>query len=268
MKHQWIVAATLIMLSGCQKEETFTQTNFIPKVITASFEQGNGSRIAISEEYALSWTDDDELAVVDATDYNYFDNYLLKEGAGSSNGVFELNEEEYGPSVISSPAFVFYPYITFAGGDPSTGFISFEYNATSYAQKLPMIGKLDTNGHISFKHLGGVLYLHITNVPDGYKYVQIQSSNRIAGYFKANITNEKPVLEHDVSMSSGQQYASINMSHDDDGDWISYLSLPVGDYESLSVSLTGGGSTKELKSWNNLKIERAKIYTATLAADE
>ena len=51
MKHQWIVAATLIMLSGCQKEETLTQTNFIPKVITASFEQGNGSRIAISEEY-------------------------------------------------------------------------------------------------------------------------------------------------------------------------------------------------------------------------
>ena len=267
MKHQWIVAATLIMLSGCQKEETFTQTNFIPKVITASFEQGNGSRIAISEEYALSWTDDDELAVVDATDYNYFDNYLLKEGAGSSNGVFELNEEEYGPSVISSPAFVYYPYKAFAGGDPSTGVISCEYNSTSYSQKLPMIGKLDTNGHISFKHLGGVLYLHITNVPDGYTEVLIEASNRISGWFKANITNEKPVLEPDWGGSTRVQRS--DMSHDDDGDWIIYLSLPVGDYESLSVSLTiSGGSKKELKSWNNLKIERAKIYTATLAADE
>lgn len=75
-----------------------------------------------------------------------------------------------------------------------------------------------------------------------------------------------------ASSSSGEDAKKVTavFTLDETKKRLFYIPLPVGLYASLTVELAGetGYTTKTLKTWTDLTVDRAKIYTASLSYKE
>ena len=252
MKRILFAAAALMALVGCQKDEVTTPSGTMPKVITASFEQAGGSRVAVDNYGQLTWTAGDSFYIIDKNDNSKTDLYEIKsEGIGQATASFELS----GGSEVNEVAYAVYPepaYQSFADGT-LTMWVSGEMS------KLPMLAKTSSATNISFKHLCAALRINFSEIPDGYLYAIIEAASPIKGRFEANLSDAEPVLVAVDGFADKQALYPLTNSVVD-------MPLPVGTYESLTVKIAKdplGAEALTLKSWSNLEVKRAKLYTTS-----
>lgn len=253
MKRILFAAAALMALVGCQKDEVTTPSGTMPKVITASFEQAGGSRVAVDNSGKLTWTDGDQFNLFDKNDNSKKDLYNISEGVDQATASFVLQ----GTSQVSEAAYAVYPRVSLP--TISNGNLSLFIDQYAY---LPMLAKISSAENISFKHLCAALRINITEIPEGYTYTIIEASEPISGNFEADLSAAEPVL---VAIINGMTSYKALYEIDSESEVVD-MPLPVGTYESLTVKIAKdhlGAEAITLKSWSNLDVKRAKLYTTS-----
>ncbi|MBR5850653.1 MAG: hypothetical protein IKZ12_06300 [Alistipes sp.] len=260
MKKFLIAAAALVALVGCQKDITVTPEGTMPSSIVASFEQG-GARVAIADDNALTWTAGDGFTVFDEDFTKEKAHFVIDPNdAGKASAQFNLQ----GNNVVENPACALFPTTALYEGGEGDGRIAMELANEVSSFALPMVAVTNTLDHLSFKHLCAVLRVRLTNIPEGYDRIVVKSSEYIAGLFTATIADAEPVLAYDTDMDEGVKKVSVMLTDEVEEAGVVYMPLPVGDYEWLSIAIGNETETHELKSWSNLEVKRAKIYSTSL----
>lgn len=279
MKNVYFLLATVLLaFTSCNDDERIIgESNY--STITASIEQKDTkSRLSVQVDNTLEWTNGDKIKVFMSNG----DSYMYEH---TGNGIFTAVDQEIPNGTSNSDVKgVLYEGYNDDGSYVDGGFVDGKLN-TGFAQNiilmsspencicLPMWGTWD-NGHISFKHLAGILRVKLTDLPADYDLVSVIASNTISGTGVVDdLTVNEPVLE----MISGEGLASIRftpVTGSGDQNKTFYFPLPVGTYESIEVIISkydenlGEGEFKDpitLAEWSGKEVKRATIYTAALA---
>lgn len=263
MKRILFAAAALMTLAGCQKDEVTTPSGTMPNEITASFEQTGGSRVAVDNDGKLTWTAEDSFYLFDGNDNSKSDQYLINSAdAGKATASFTRQ----GESQVSEVAYGVFP----ATAEPAISEGKVRMSLTNDMTALPMLAKTSSVTNISFKHLCAALRISLSEIPAGYTAVIVEASNPICGTFEANLNDTDPVLEAvegeaDLKTSVvAKSWTSGSTAEEVD------LALPVGTYASLVVKIAkdeNGTDAQIVKSWSNLEVKRAKLYTTSASGD-
>ena len=264
-KSIYVMATALMTFASCSNEDLLNEVNIQNDVIKASFEQGvTASRLAISDGEVLTWSTGDAFMLFGEGSSAKF---TLSEGAGQATATFTGTA----PSTITGAAF---PWESESKPSLSNGTLTMTLPATldqttAGACNLPMWASTTSVDEISFKHLAGVLKVNFTDIPTGYNQLVVTASNPISGEFTATTTDDEPVLSS-TSTADEDKTVTVNFTAatDNANDAVLYIPLPVGTYTSIVVSVSDGTTTKELITYNNKTVERAKVYTIALDYSE
>ena len=277
MKNIYSILIALLVLAGCSNNEVLVDDAQY-QTISASMEQDQGkSRLVVDQLNTMDWTIGDVIRVFlnngSSYDYEHIGNGLFgPKGQAVPNTT--TNDDVIG--------------VLYEGGDDEGSWINgsiannklesgFAQNVTYLTSpentiNLPMWGTWD-NGHVSFKHLAGILRLDLTGLPVNYDLLSVEASNPICGTFVVeDVTVNNPVLE--VAPDSGEKLITIRFSPvtSTTQNKIFYVPLPVGTYDFIKVQVSKYDenlpegefdSPIELFNWQNKTVERATIYTAS-----
>lgn len=256
----YIALSALAMLTGCSNEENFglkpTDGN---RSLTATIEQNDLSRTAVSEEGQVTWTETDAIGVFGTTSQNIRFTYQSSTDNGNS-ATFrgDFPEEE-------TMEQAYYPYQEDAtlSGNALTLHLPSEYTYTGNSN-APMLGVKNNDGTFTFKHLTGLLRITINNVPEEADRFVITSSGEtdapdIAG--QATITDinaENATLSITANGSKSIIY-NLGTLTEETGFRTFFVPLPVGEYPQLSVALYAKDSTDPYftKTISDITVHRA-----------
>ena len=256
----YIALSALAMLTGCSNEENFglkpTDGN---RSLTATIEQNDLSRTAVSEEGQVTWTETDAIGVFGTASQNIRFTYQSSTDNGNS-ATFrgDFPEEE-------TMEQAYYPYQEDAtlSGNALTLNLPSEYTYTGNSN-APMLGVKNNDGTFTFKHLTGLLRITINNVPEEADRFVITSSGEtdapdISG--QATITD---INAEDATLSitaNGSKSITYNLGTltEETGFRTFFVPLPVGDYPQLSVALYAKDSTDPYftKTISDITVHRA-----------
>lgn len=256
----YIALSALAMLTGCSNEENFglkpTDGN---RSLTATIEQNDLSRTAVSEEGQVTWTETDAIGVFGTASQNIRFTYQSSTDNGNS-ATFrgDFPEEE-------TMEQAYYPYQEDAtlSGNALTLHLPSEYTYTGNSN-APMLGVKNNDGTFTFKHLTGLLRITINNVPEEADRFVITSSGEtdapdIAG--QATITD---INAEDATLSitaNGSKSITYNLGTltEETGFRTFFIPLPVGEYPQLSVALYAKDSTDPYftKTISDITVRRA-----------
>lgn len=248
-----------LAFTGCAKDDV---ANDIVKgtTITATFENGASTRLNIADDNALTWSAGDSFALFGEGSSAKF---TLQSGAGSATAVFTGTA----PSTILGAAF---PYTDEYNPALSSGTLSMTLPAeldqsVNGVCNLPMWAATTSATNVAFKHLAGVLRINFTDMPKGYNALIVTASNPISGAFTATTTDDEPVLASTLEdVANKKVTVEFTAATEDENDNVFYIPLPVGEYESIEISVSNGEDTKNLITYNDKEVERARVYTASL----
>ena len=248
-----------LAFTGCAKDDV---ANDIVKgtTITATFENGASTRLNIADDNALTWSAGDSFALFGEGSSAQF---TLQSGAGSATAVFTGTA----PSTILGAAF---PYTDEYNPALSSETLSMTLPAeldqsVNGVCNLPMWAATTSATNIAFKHLAGVLRINFADMPEGYDALIVTASNPISGAFTATTSDEEPVLVSTSEAAADKKVTvEFTAATEDANDNVFYIPLPVGEYESIEISVSNGEDTKNLITYNDKVVERAKVYTASL----
>ena len=253
-----IIGIASLAFTSCTKDDT---ANDFSKqtIIKATFEQdASSSRLNIATNNALTWSTGDAFALFGEGSSAKF---TLQGDGGSATGEFAGTA----PATILGAAF---PYTSeynpsFSGSTLSITLPAELDQSANGKCNLPMWAATSSVDNISFKHLAGVLRINLNDAPVGYNSLTVTASAPIAGPFTADTSADVPVLEasQDATNALTVSFAAATADANDN---VLYIPLPVGTYSSLNVTISNGTGVKELITYNNKTVERAKIYTASL----
>lgn len=253
----WALLGLSMFWSCSDMEEQWMDT---PKNrLKATFEQSNpNSRLAVGEGNVLSWTTDDAFMMFDE---NGSKKAWTLEGEGGAVGTFTGSIPEGNLKGAVYPA----SESVRLSGDQLTMTLpnQLEYDADGKCN-LPMWASFSSlDGTVAFKHLGALLKVNFTDIPSGYSSLIVTASRPIAGTFVSNLSASEPVL---VALDNSSETVTVSFSGvtDENNDRIFYIPLPVGDYQSINVSISNGSNTLSIRSWNNKTIARKTVYVASL----
>ena len=256
----YIALSALAMLTGCSNEENFglkpTDGN---RSLTATIEQNDLSRTAVSEEGQVTWTETDAIGVFGTASQNIRFTYQSSTDNGNS-ATFrgDFPEEE-------TMEQAYYPYQEDAtlSGNALTLHLPSEYTYTGNSN-APMLGVKNNDGTFTFKHLTGLLRITINNVPEEADRFVITSSGEtdapdISG--QATITD---INAEDATLSitaNGSKSITYNLGTltEETGFRTFFIPLPVGEYPQLSVALYAKDSTDPYftKTISDITVRRA-----------
>lgn len=256
----YIALSALAMLTGCSNEENFglkpTDGN---RSLTATIEQNDLSRTAVSEEGQVTWTETDAIGVFGTASQNIRFTYQSSTDNGNS-ATFrgDFPEEE-------TMEQAYYPYQEDAtlSGNALTLNLPSEYTYTGNSN-APMLGIKNNDGTFTFKHLTGLLRITINNVPEEADRFVITSSGEtdapdLAG--QATITDinaEDATLSITANESKSITY-NLGTLIEETGFRTFFVPLPVGEYPQLSVALYAKDSTDPYftKTISDITVRRA-----------
>lgn len=240
----YIALSALAMLTGCSNEENFglrpTDGN---RSLTATIEQNDLSRTAVSEEGQVTWTETDAIGVFGTASQNIRFTYQ----SGTDNGNSATFRGDFPEEETMEQAY--YPYQEDAtlSGNALTLNLPSEYTYTGNSN-APMLGVKNNDGTFTFKHLTGLLRITINNVPEEADRFVITSSGEtdapdISG--QATITD---INAEDATLSitaNGSKSITYNLGTltEETGFRTFFVPLPVGEYPQLSVALYAKDST-------------------------
>lgn len=273
----WLLAGLLLVVglcTGCSRDEMESgQAQGTGTPLSATFEQGV-ARLAVSDANALSWAEGDAFTLfgVNANSNLLPYRYELSSGAGGNEAVFAPVDDqrelrtvvgvvyptEYSPSMTPVNA-----------GNPPVGTtlqmtLPHEITLAEGLCRLPMYAPTASTSSIRFKHLCGLLRVRLSDIPAGYSKLVLKASAPLSGVFTADLTVEEPVLES-VSTAAADCEVSFPFPAGQSNRTF-YVPLPVGTYATLTAELQGGAGTSPqvLRTWTNLTVRRAVIYTTSL----
>lgn len=283
-KLYFFLTTALLAFASCTNERIPAEATEGYGTIMASIEQGSTkSRLIVQQDNSLEWTVGDVIKVFMSNGESYTYTYTNK-----GNDVFESDNPVPSDTSNDDVIGVLYEGIDDEGSSVSGSVMNNNELESLFAQNvtyqsisestinLPMWGTWN-DGHISFKHLAGILRVNLTGLPAGYDMLSVIASNPIAGKATVeDITVSEPVL---VMNEKGENLVNIRFTatSDNNQDKTIYVPLPVGTYESLKVIVSKNdenlpeGEFKdplELAYWRNKKVERATIYTGSIAYTE
>ena len=256
------ISLAVLALVSCTQRETYDPCN---TVISASFEQDvEQTKLSISDDNALIWTEQDAFMMFGNGSSAKF---VLTSGQGSTNGTFsgvlpaEVRsaaypwENDYRPSLLDDILTMNLPAVL---------------DQTSIGKcNLPMYANVSSVQSISFKHLAGVMRIRFSDIPVGYNSLTIKASNPISGIFTADVSKSDPVLVSSSSEAVDKEITiNFTAATTEDNDKVLYIPLPVGTYTYIEVLISNGTDTKELITYTDKTVERAKIYTANLTISD
>ena len=246
--------------TGCAKDDVVNDVAN-RTTITATFEsEAPSTRLNITDDNALTWSAGDSFALFGEGSSAQF---TLQSGAGSATAVFTGTA----PSTILGAAF---PYTDEYNPALSSETLSMTLPAeldhsNNGVCNLPMWAATTSATNIAFKHLAGVLRSKFTDMPEGYNTLIVTASNPISGAFTATTTDDEPVLASTSEAAADKKVTvEFTAATEDENDNVFYIPLPVGEYESIEISVSNGEDTKNLITYNDKEVERAKVYTASL----
>lgn len=256
----YIALSALAMLTGCSEEDGFGLKPIDGnRSLTATIEQNNLSRTAVSEEGQVSWTETDAIGVFGTASQNIRFAYQSSTGNGSS-ATFRGDFPEEEPMEQA-----YYPYQEEAtlSGNSLTLNLPSEYTYTGNSN-APMLGIKNDDGTFTFKHLTGLLRITINNVPEEAERFVITSS---AATDAPNIAGQATVTDitaDDASLSitaNGSQSITYRLGTltEETGFRTFFVPLPIGEYPQLSVSLYAKDRTDPYftKTVSDITVRRA-----------
>ena len=256
----YIALSALAMLTGCSNEENFglkpTDGN---RSLTATIEQNDLSRTAVSEEGQVTWTETDAIGVFGTTSQNIRFTYQSSTDNGNS-ATFrgDFPEEE-------TMEQAYYPYQEDAtlSGNALTLHLPSEYTYTGNSN-APMLGVKNNDGTFTFKHLTGLLRITINNVPEEADRFVITSSGETDAPDLAGQATITDINAEDATLSitaNGSKSITYNLGTltEETGFRTFFVPLPVGEYPQLSVALYAKDSTDPYftKTISDITVRRA-----------
>lgn len=145
-------------------------------------------------------------------------------GEMTGKAVYPYNS---GHSVSGNELDVVLPASYDLGGDLSNT------NAAMYGENM--------NGKIMFNHLAGVMRFKFRNVPAGTDRFQLTLDKKINGIFKADLTDDYPVIQTEVTDVAAEKTITLNFDAlTEASDIALYVPLPLGTYATLALDLWAG----------------------------
>ena len=236
----YIALSALAMLTGCSNEENFglkpTDGN---RSLTATIEQNDLSRTAVSEEGQVTWTETDAIGVFGTASQNIRFTYQ----SSTDNGPYQEN------ATLS--------------GNALTLHLPSEYTYTGNSN-APMLGVKNNDGTFTFKHLTGLLRITINNVPEEADRFVITSSGETDAPDLAGQATITDINAEDATLSitaNGSKSITYNLGTltEETGFRTFFVPLPVGNYPQLSVALYAKDSTDPYftKTISDITVHRA-----------
>lgn len=263
-KFIFVASASLLMLAGCSEEEILTNAEN-QNVITASFENGNNSRVAVGDDNMLRWSTGDRFVVLSETGSGY---YALSGEGGSSTGTF-TGTLPSGTIRGAAYPFVDVTIIPTLSGNTLTMTMPSEITFEEGSCDAPMWAAMTSNdvNSISFKHLASMLKVDLSGIPATAGQLIVDASAPIAGKFTADIAGSGDGL---ILAAGTDVTNSITVKFDassSNTQRLFLIPIPAATYTSFALSYAnadGSGKTF-LKSWNNLTFKRAVPNKAEIA---
>lgn len=259
MKKLFIVFATVLLaLTGCT-EDHLVKGSVSNGKIQASFEESLASRLVVGEGNALTWSSGDAFKMFNEAGSSSI--WTLEGTGGTETGVFVGNALE---GTLIGAAFP-------ASANPRIEGNTLKMNLQPelmYAPgicNLPMWASFSSlEGAVSFKHLGALLKIDFTDIPEGYNSLTVTTDKAISGTFSADLSQSEPVLQPNANGKNSVKVSFDAIQGTENNDRLFYIPLPVGEYESINVSISDGTQTLSIAEWKNREIKRKKVYLASL----
>ena len=257
----YIALSALAMLTGCSNEENFglkpTDGN---RSLTATIEQNDLSRTAVSEEGQVTWTETDAIGVFGTASQNIRFTYQSSTDNGNS-ATFrgDFPEEE-------TMEQAYYPYQENAtlSGNALTLHLPSEYTYTGNSN-APMLGVKNNDGTFTFKHLCGLMQVKLTSIPSkSAQFVITSEGETIAGTAVVDNIDASNATLHikENEQASNTIIYHINSTDFTEEELTFHIPLPVGEYEKLTVMLKDESNNILFqKSISNATIKRAVILS-------
>ncbi|MDM8305432.1 hypothetical protein [Phocaeicola salanitronis] len=257
----YIALSALAMLTGCSNEENFglkpTDGN---RSLTATIEQNDLSRTAVSEKGQVTWTETDAIGVFGTASQNIRFTYQSSTDNGNS-ATFrgDFPEEE-------TMEQAYYPYQENAtlSGNALTLHLPSEYTYTGNSN-APMLGIKNNDGTFTFKHLCGLMQVKFTSIPSkSAQFVITSEGETIAGTAVVDNIDASNATLH---IKENEQASNTITYHINSTDFTEegltfHIPLPVGEYEKLTVMLKDENNNILFqKSISNATIKRAVILS-------
>ena len=254
----WFIATCLLVLTSCTNEAIMEESRPIGKIQASLEGSSSASRLAVGESNALTWSAHDTFVMFNESEEQSY--WKMTSTPGEKVGTFEgieLTGKFRGAAFPSSVS----PRVD---GDVLTMVLPHEITYQKDICNLPMWASFSTlEENVSFKHLGALLKIDFSDIPEGYNSLTVIADKPIAGAFTVDLSAKEPMLQ---AMEKGVN--SVKLSFDaikgSDDDRLFYIPLPVGTYESINVAISDGVNQVSIADWSNCTIVRKKVYLASL----
>lgn len=291
MKRIYYFGMTVILaiMAGCQKdEESLNIQNSQNQTFYATFENGADTRTALDGSNNVVWSEGDQISVFSGTTANT--SFILKEGANSTNGKFEIKELAAGTESSTSTDNIsanvaYYPYDSEVTVSENNG--TYTFNATfpttqTYSKSgtfgigaSPMVAvtssTLDAN--LKFKNVGAIFRLQLKGNATITK-IEFSAEEYLAG--KVNITASNSSVPT-VEVTDGSKIITMDcgdgvvLSSTEPTNFVVAM-LPVEEITGgITITIYDNAGKKMVyshKANETFAILRSKAYTTTVVEYE
>ena len=153
----------------------------------------------------------------------------------------------------------------------SNVFSKTENDATTYPTPcaIPMVGTVEDESNITFKHIGGLAVIRIDNMPFASGTMIVKSSTeKLSGEFTIeDLSVDNPEIENTSTMTSdSEKEVSFSFTDATEGEaGVFYLPLATGDYTGITIQLVDGGNDKVYElDYGKLTVARANVQALAL----
>jgi hypothetical protein len=294
MKKQILYLASAALVAGlaaCSNDELDESSSLGLKdgKLSATIQEATTTRTNISEDYKLTWAENDEIGVYSSLADNQ-ENYkytieMAKDGDKKATGTF--NPDKSVPSTFV-PKVAYYPY----GNENNEQinkkgllglYLKPEITYKAGELKAPMVGDV-VNGNINFKAVTALLKIHVENMPFVTNtstagtpikaILKAGGKKGISGKASVDLNATNRVLElsdDDYEQTITYDFTSSAKASQD---YDFYFVLPAGEYQKLSFYLLDSDESIDTENLNPttktgitnkyLDAEVNHVYTKTL----
>lgn len=203
------------------------------------------------------WCTDDTISVFGNDSFNAI--YTLKE-QDVDEATFIGNLNSAGENI----QWAYYPYnqsIEYDGN--SVWFELAELRQITQKSEAPMLGLPESDNQMYFKHLGGILYLRLTGIPQNASHVKIVSLDEESPFLSGKAVIEDIKDVHPIyKIVEGNKHVIYELKQKIDEKMFYHLQIPlgVGNYKKISVELIdNNGATIKKNTVSDIEISRSQM---------
>ena len=261
------MAAAALLMTNCSQDEALNQSQNqgSTNTLTATIEAA--SRSLVSDGGVFKWAQGDEIAVGNAD--GSFTNFV-----SNAEGVFTSS------ATIVPTGYAIYPYNTASQSLPQSGLPTitlpseYSYGSTN----APMLATItEGEANLQFKHLAGLMRFKVKNVPADATTFTLTADKEITGVFTP--TGSEPSISFSEASNINNKVSITFDASQSNRDMDFYIPMPVGTYNSLTVSLSGenlnncslssgSGVTNEITRGKLLLMPTLKCENGSLSKEE